>query len=586
MNTLRAIFRRSVLRAISALLVVVSLTVSSLPATPLAAAATKQTDRALLVNQSNRYAVLPPGKSATVWFDFQNTGNTTWTNADPHPVSLNTDGPLRRTSMFQYKRWRATWRPARLLQKEVKPGETGRFRFSIKAPNKPGKWIERFAVVRDRETRISGGEVEFVIVVGKSANVSSIYRAQPSKASLSFWSRPGGKILAPVEFKNTGYASLRTDGFGRIVTTNASPYANIASGPALALQSSSLLTKARRAQRTSAVLDITAPNELGVYNETYALQGPYGVIAGSTVQVQLTVSNEPQPPLAAEPTVRVGVFAPVLTKPVEITANSAYEIRAADSNALLFSRTTGQVSSLTYNTTTGVYSISAGTTATTTQAVRFIPAAGGIMEIKSMSSTYNRFRNVLEIRYAPATKKLWVINELPIEHYMQGLAETSSKAPAEFAKTLITAARTYALYKVFQGKSHDNEFYKINSTTEQVYNGFNYEVLTPNITAAVQATRGIAMTHPSDITEKNKIGFIVAAYSSCTDGRTRSYEERWGGAPNTYPYLISVPDPKGICTNPPYSNAATLLQGGDGNHMVGMSARGALITSQEPGVTY
>jgi peptidoglycan hydrolase-like amidase len=198
--------------------------------------------------------------------------------------------------------------------------------------------------------------------------------------------------------------------------------------------------------------------------------------------------------------------------------------------------------------------------------------------------SYNLFRGVLEVRYATATQKLWVINELPIEQYLRGLAETGSTAGSEFVKTLITAARTYALYKVFESTRHENESYQINSTTDQVYKGYAYELKTPNITAGVTDTRGIVVTHASMISEENKIGAIVAAYSSCTDGRTRSYEERWGGPSDQYPYLVSVPDPNGICTTPPYP--ASYFQGKSGNHMVGMSAYGALNTINKEGLTY
>jgi len=136
------------------------------------------------------------------------------------------------------------------------------------------------------------------------------------------------------------------------------------------------------------------------------------------------------------------------------------------------------------------------------------------------------------------------------------------------------------MFHYFYGAKHRSENYHINSSTDQIYRGYNYEIQTPNITQAVAETRGMAVTHPSMIDEKNIVGVIVAAYSSCTDGRTRSYYERWGGPPDQYPYLVSVPDPTGICTNP------TWLAGGGGNHMVGMSAVGALNTIVQQNLTY
>jgi hypothetical protein len=68
-------------------------------------------------------------------------------------------------------------------------------------------------------------------------------------------------------------------------------------------------------------------------------------------------------------------------------------------------------------------------------------------------------------------------------------------------------------------------------------------------------------------------------YSSWTDGRTRSYEEYWGGT--SYPWCQSVSDPYGNYNDPYWENpykSTTELQNA-GNHMVGLSAHGSLRLS-------
>lgn len=555
-------------------------------------------DRALLVDQTARYLVIPPGKAVTVWFDFKNTGTSAWTNQDPHPVSLNTDNPMNRKSKFYVPKWKATWRPARLMQKTVQPGETGRFKFVLKSPKKqPGVWRESFALVRDKNTRIPGGRVEFIIVVGQTPDLSVIYHAKPVTPALSFWVKPGERIYQPVYYKNDGRASWRNEGWGT-TTFNHVASENVLAAASRGIAASEPLPGAvtaytKRDEKATVFLDYTAPTDPGTYLETYNLIGPYGPVAGSAMTVLVTVSSEPKPPLDAEPIVRVGIYAPV--RPVVVTANGAFEARNATTGELIGSLAADEQTTTTYDAAKGSYSVTLPTgPVAVTAPVRFVPlSADTVMEVKSYNNIRNttidgiatkvndnKFRGTVEVNYATATSKLWVINELPIEQYLKGLGETGSKSPVEFAKALITAARTYAMFHTFYQAKHRSENYYVNSTTDQIYRGYNYEIQTPNITQAVTESRGMTITHPSMVDEKNKVGAIVAAYSSCTDGRTRSYEERWGGPPGQYPFLLSVPDPNGICTNP------TWLAGGGGNHMVGMSASGALNTIVQQGLQY
>ncbi len=556
-------------------------------------------DRALLVDQTARYLVIPPGKAVTVWFDFKNTGTSTWTREDPHPVSINTDNPMNRKSKFGVPQWRATWRPARLLQKTAKPGETGRFKFVLKADKKQkaGTWRESFTLVRDKDTRIPGGRVEFIIVVGQTPDLSVIYHAKPVTPALSFWVRPGERVYQPVSYKNDGRASWRNEGWG-VTTFNHVASENVLAATSVAIRLSEPIPGAvsaytKRDEKTTVFLDYTAPTEPGTYLETYNLVGPYGAVAGSEMTLLVTVSSEPKPPLDAEPVVRVGIYAPV--RPVVVTANGAFEARNAATGEVIAALAAEEQTTTTYDPATALFTVAlpAGPV-TVAGPVRYVPlAAETIMEAKSYNNKRNttidgvattvndnKFRGIIEVNYATATSKLWVINELPIEQYLKGLGETSSKSPVEFAKALITAARTYAMFHTFYQAKHRAENYYVNSSTDQIYRGYNYEIQTPNITQAVTETRGMTITHPSMVDEKNKIGAIVAAYSSCTDGRTRSYEERWGGPPDQYPYLLSVPDPIGICTNPVW------LAGEGGNHMVGMSASGALNTIVQQGLQY
>lgn len=164
----------------------------------------------------------------------------------------------------------------------------------------------------------------------------------------------------------------------------------------------------------------------------------------------------------------------------------------------------------------------------------------------------NKFRGKLELRYTPATDAVWVINELPIEWYLKGMAETSNSSPQEYQRALMTAARTYAMYHVQRGTKHANENYIVDATYDQVYRGYGAEIRDGNVVTAIDATRGQIVTYQEKL--------AITPYYSRSDGRTRSWSEVWGGS---YPWLIGVPVP--------WDQGKTLW-----GHGVGMSATGAL----------
>lgn len=165
----------------------------------------------------------------------------------------------------------------------------------------------------------------------------------------------------------------------------------------------------------------------------------------------------------------------------------------------------------------------------------------------------NKFRGKLELRYTPATDVVWVINELPIEWYLKGMAETSNSSPQEYQRALMTAARTYAMYHVQRGTKHANENYIVDATYDQVYRGYGAEIRDANVVTAIDATRGQIVTYQEKL--------AITPYYSRSDGRTRSWTEVWGGGP--YPWLVGVPVP--------WDQGKTLW-----GHGVGMSATGAL----------
>ncbi|MCR4256179.1 MAG: hypothetical protein NUW08_00555, partial [Candidatus Uhrbacteria bacterium] len=105
--------------------------------------------------------------------------------------------------------------------------------------------------------------------------------------------------------------------------------------------------------------------------------------------------------------------------------------------------------------------------------------------------------------------------------------------------------------------------FTIDATYDQVYRGYGAEARSPNIVAAVEATRGQIVTYDGKL--------AITPYFSRSDGRTRDWTEVWGGGP--YPWLVSVPVPHDV--------GKTLW-----GHGVGLSATGALQMDAKDGASY
>lgn len=145
----------------------------------------------------------------------------------------------------------------------------------------------------------------------------------------------------------------------------------------------------------------------------------------------------------------------------------------------------------------------------------------------------NIYRDTMEWRIVGG--KLITINELPLEHYLLGLAEVSNTAHPEKQKTMAIIARSYAQYYLTKAEKFPGMPYNLDDdpNSSQKYLGYGYEMRSPNFAVAVEATANQVMTYQGEV--------VKTPYFNKSDGRTRSAQEVWGWT-NT-PYLVSVPDP-------------------------------------------
>jgi hypothetical protein len=276
--------------------------------------------------------------------------------------------------------------------------------------------------------------------------------------------------------------------------------------------------------------------------------------------------------LPSEPVMRVGIYQPPQNRLQVTTKVTTAEVRLQGSAVCQLAL--NQSVTIEYQKTSARYVLTGPDSCNGSSAQPYVVrASDGVSPLEVTDfvrpSTWitnasdNDFRTQLELRVSKDGKQVWVINELPVEWYLKGIAETSNSSPAQFQRTLLVAARTYAMYHISRGTKHANENFLVDATLDQLYRGYNIELRAPTISAAVDATRGQIVTYNSAL--------AITPYFSRSDGRTRSWGEVWAGG-SQYPWLVSVPVPQ---------DQGRALWG----HGVGMSATGALDMANE-GKTY
>ncbi|PJE75955.1 hypothetical protein COV04_02270 [Candidatus Uhrbacteria bacterium CG10_big_fil_rev_8_21_14_0_10_48_11] len=249
-------------------------------------------------------------------------------------------------------------------------------------------------------------------------------------------------------------------------------------------------------------------------------------------------------PSHTEPIMRVGIDK--LEGQLGVTANLPYIIR--DNAGKEFVKVAaGMTTFLSYNAATGAYTaVSPGPLITSPLPLQVVAATDpSIITLTTFSNPVayhpgwndNTYRGAIEIRWSEADQKVWIINELPMEDYLRGLAESSNAAEPEYQKALITAARSYALYHHDASTKHLARHFDVVATvSDQYYRGYESEKRLPAVSTAVDATRGQVVTYNGSV--------VVTPYSASTDGTTRSWEDVWGGTPK--PWLVRKPVPEDV----------------------------------------
>ena len=131
-----------------------------------------------------------PGGTIYVRVRARNVGNQTWLQN----VLIGTNRPNNRVSQFADSSWGNNGtRPAHLLESSVKPGQTGTFEFTMKAPATTGSYKENFNLLIENQTWFNDLGMYFNInVVSPTAAATVKNILHPDEFLL-----PGQMLLSP-----------------------------------------------------------------------------------------------------------------------------------------------------------------------------------------------------------------------------------------------------------------------------------------------------------------------------------------------------------------------------------------------------
>ncbi|MCR4312210.1 MAG: hypothetical protein NUV56_02920 [Candidatus Uhrbacteria bacterium] len=533
---------------------------------------------------------MAPGEVKPITITFQNTGTTTWKNDGAGYISLYTHGPKYRKSTFDPGNWLSPSQVKRMKESSVAAKGVGTIVFDLRAPTTIGSYQETFALAAESVAWIDGGEFTLNITVKEATKTVAVTPTTTTKSSATL------ALLSANRLKlQAGKSAMITAGFKNTGTTSWTKYSlvapelSIASGTSFAHASwqgdilASVTGTVRPSETAYLTFAIAAPSRNGTYTTKFQLTAngeavddafveiPVEVTGGAATAISAPITEEGEAAEEAsyieEPTIRVGVLIVDEETDNEVVITSTesdFEVRDIE-GSLLAEMKQGERVTAYFDGTHYIFDRGQGSERSTS-GLRFIPTTvNAVMTVanfdrrvtRGSSFADNTFRNTLELRHNTVKDRVWLINELKLEVYLRGLAETSNVSPIEYQKALLTAARTYAFYHWTRNTKHDGEYYHVDAWLDQVYKGYGQEIRAPKITQAVEATRGRIVTYEGAI--------AITPYFSRSDGRTRDWSEVWYGE---VPWAKAVEVP---------CDAGKTLWG----HGVGMSASGALCMANQ-----
>ncbi len=448
----------------------------------------------------------------------------------------------------------------------LRSGETTQLSFDVTLPLKAGRYDGKL-ILRQDNTTLLEGPVIFALYV--KAGLAS---AQRMEQSYDLFPLAGTKNKITLKFKNNGNIVWKKD------DVNVGKYYKRDQESLLLdeswvtpLRPATMMENTVYPGETGTFEFYITPHRGGLIEDTFKLgmtgygwldMDPFvvGVYArdvdGSFIGGMLSGSEESTvtPPAAPADTINDTTSAASYRKNIKVKLGYS-----TDQNTMIVSSASGKLtiqgngenlqvdenSLVTVTLENGKVQVTHGNHILAADQIRFVPNGDTpLIRIDSWehyaawdtNKRYNdnTFRGDLTVMIE--NNSLVSINELGLEDYLKGVAETAPDTHPEKRKVMSIIARTYALFYLLpENRKFKNAYYDASDDPNifQKYLGYGYEQRYGEWVDAVTATKGTIVLYEGKL--------VKTPYFTQSDGRTRSAEEVWGWKDT--PYLVSVLDP-------------------------------------------
>jgi peptidoglycan hydrolase-like amidase len=571
---------------------------------------------------------LQTGETKEVIVKLKNIGTTSWSKDGRNIVSVYTINPKYRESIFAHSSWRSKSNPSVLanvtkpgevgefklvLQAPAKAG-TYTEDFYLAAENKT--WIKggyfylKFNVVQKTTPQTSNppntgvqiaanGPVTITPPDSSFISISNLtnalrnpalggdYFALPTSVSAQNVVVPGNQeVTFQVRYLNSGKKDWNGYVWRVVDAQNTQSNAPISVGLSSWVSDKEVVKQSSVVSPgEEAVVNFTfkAPTEQGDYRARFEFVSGNQAVPGGRLEVPFTVSqtasvNTPVPnetttnpsrALISEPLIRVGLYK--AEEAVQFKSSYPYTIYSGR-DEIKGTLSPDKLATLSY--ANGQYSFrSEELSFTSSNFIRLVPDdLTNYFTLVNYDRTvsyrgnknFNVYRGTLEYKYSPKSAAPYVIEEVPLDAYVAGIAETSDNSAVGYVKAVLVAARTYAYINIDQTTPPAQRTFDVYPTTvDQLYLGYTSEVLMPNVARYARETAGEMVTYQGAV--------VTTPYFGNSDGMTRSSKSVWGGVDK--PWLQPV---EAI-----YDKGKKLW-----GHGVGMSTYDALMRATKDNWTY
>ena len=492
---------------------------------------------------------LKPLEKKVITVTYKNIGDVVWNQTGKEYVSLYTDPSTFKSPMYAIA-WKAKNQPAFMKEKTVKKDGIATFIFTVEAPKKEGKYIEKYKLARENTEWIAGSFITVTFDVRATATPTLSGALIIKSADVGEVS--GGQVIPlSLGFKNTGtgvwkHTTLQIAETSRNTVTASDIYDASWSDDHTIVATD---TEYKTGNLALLSANIRAPQRMGSHLISLQLYNEGKIIPGAVIDIPFVVntttttdSGTTTPTAEVVPTWK-GVIQPRMRVGITQTENAIITVSGDytlfDGTGIeLFPVINGEQITIMFDPgTLGQQAMYRGQLYSTTTHFRLEPKDPlvGMFILENFESRPNWNKNINDNVFRGAFELqrnekgyVWVLNDLPLEQYISGIAEASNPWPEEFHKALAVATRSYANYYIQVGGKHAGSSYYLNaSSLDQVYRGYNAESRNPRYVQAVNDTRGVNVLYNGQV--------AFTPFFSRSSGVTKSHKQVYG---RDVPYLM------------------------------------------------